>query len=68
MAGLNGLNTKAYKYKFYTLTIFPEAIRREGVGYSDMFIHHRLGPLFFFKIFNFNTLRGFQKKKKIMGI
>ena len=32
IAGLNGRNTKANKYKFYTLTIFPEATPREGDG------------------------------------
>ena len=63
MAGLNGLNTKANKYKFYTLAIFPEATLREGVGYSYVGLDH----YFCFKILNFNILGGFQKKKNIYG-
>ena len=63
MAGLNGLNTKANKYKFYTLTIFPEATPREGWGTLICSYIRRLGPFFLcFKILNFNIFGGFQKK------
>ena len=71
MAGLNGLNTKANKYKFYTLTIFSEATPREGGGGVGTLICsyiRRLGPLFLLQNFYFLYFGGFQKKKIFMGI
>ena len=35
--------------------------------YSDIFIHHRLGSFFGFKILNFNIFWGFQKNKYFLG-
>ena len=67
MAGLNGLNTKANKYKFYTLTIFSEATPREGGTLICSYIR-RLGPLFLLQNFDFLYFGGFQKKKIFMGI
>ena len=39
-----------------------------GGGYSDIFIHRRLGPFFGAKILNFNIFGSFQQKRIHLGV